>query len=98
MGCAQCHDHKYDAISQADFYRLRAFFEPAIELKANQSVTTLASFPLKDPTRLYDRGDWRSPGSLVEAAFPRVANLQSMRAAPMNQQALDKAKASLPSS
>lgn len=28
IGCAQCHDHRYDAISQADYYRLRAVFEP----------------------------------------------------------------------
>ena len=32
VGCAQCHDHKYDPIPQVDYYRLRAIFEPGFDL------------------------------------------------------------------
>ncbi len=31
MHCAQCHSHKFDPISQADYYRLAAFFTPAYD-------------------------------------------------------------------
>ena len=39
VGCAQCHDHRYDPISIADYYRLRAVFDPAYDLKKWQTPT-----------------------------------------------------------
>lgn len=34
VGCAQCHDHRYDPIPTEDYYRLRAVFEPGLNWKA----------------------------------------------------------------
>ena len=34
VGCARCHDHRYDPISHQDYYALRAIFEPALDWKA----------------------------------------------------------------
>jgi Protein of unknown function (DUF1549)/Protein of unknown function (DUF1553)/Planctomycete cytochrome C len=31
VGCAQCHDHRYDPIPQRDYFQLRAIFEPALD-------------------------------------------------------------------
>lgn len=31
VGCAECHDHRFDPIPQDDFYRLRAIFAPVFD-------------------------------------------------------------------
>jgi cytochrome c553 len=31
IGCAQCHDHRFDPIAQTDYYRLRALIEPVFD-------------------------------------------------------------------
>ena len=82
MGCAQCHNHKYDPISQKDFYRLRAFFDPAFPtLNRNKPVALPDSNNPSTSSFLMIRGDFRRKGSALESAFPRIANREESKPA-----------------
>jgi len=75
IGCAQCHDHKFDPLSQADFYRLRAIFEGAELFRSSPLGRVMQETgPRAEPARLMLRGDFRRPGPTVEPGFPRIAN------------------------
>jgi hypothetical protein len=73
VGCAQCHDHKFDPISQLDYYRLFAIFnnqdEPAlkVELAAGQTVSALVLAERAEPreSHLLIKGDFTRPAERV---------------------------------
>lgn len=85
MNCAQCHDHLYDPISQADFYRLRGFFENTIFPASGKSLGHVIRESSDRPpvSYIYLRGDYRTPGPEVGPWFPRIANPAKHQPAPL---------------
>jgi len=43
LGCARCHDHKFDPLSQKDYYRMQAIFAPSHPVKV-PVVTKMSMF------------------------------------------------------
>lgn len=86
VGCASCHDHVYDPITQKDFYALTAFFrnttEPVLDGNRPDAPPTIVVSKSKATTlvvqerrgnaeaRVLERGRYDAPGERVSAAVP----------------------------
>ena len=83
LNCCRCHDHKFDPISQLEYYRFRSIFEPynlrtermpgEAELTKN-GLSRACDLTAEMPTYLLERGDERRPNKdiVITPGTPEV--------------------------
>jgi hypothetical protein len=88
IGCAKCHDHMVDPISQAEYYQYRAIFEPHDvrtdrvpgELdRAKNGLVRAYDAATNRPTYFFLRGDERKPDTnrVLQAGVPKAFQWES---------------------
>lgn len=94
MNCAKCHDHKFDPIDHADYYRLRAFFEPyhvRLDMLPGEVDLTRNAIPrvydglLDTPTYLFRRGEESQPvkDHPIEPGIPAILAFKQLKPIPI---------------
>ena len=87
VGCARCHDHKYDPISQKEYYQLYAFFDSALEINLEAPLHgEMGPYLLRKPK--YDRkrrellADYDVPERQAEWGEKGAGSLRKSRQGP----------------
>jgi len=59
LGCARCHDHKFDPIRQSDYYRIQSYFAATVE---NDFALTSSA----------DRGEWEAKIKPIDTRIKKM--------------------------
>ncbi len=78
MGCARCHNHKFDPITQKDYYRLQAVFAGSEDREIPVVDAVKIMTWRKSETRQLELNDLRDQLTRVEAAARRSGGKRKM--------------------
>jgi len=82
LECAQCHDHKYDPFTQADYYRLAAYFNSTESEVARSDSTVPSSIKFLGPVMPLSVDPWAAQrADLVEQIRQTRQGLEAVREA-----------------
>ncbi len=104
VGCARCHDHKFDKISQKEYFQLQAFFANTSEVndipadKGPQEIafeqrgpsTGTRSRSIRDQQKADHRPDPRGRGQISQGALPHGQPVVAVQARECSGRALDR--------
>jgi len=82
VGCAACHDHKFDPISQKDYYSLGAFFRNTPQRIMDGNASDQAPFVIVP--REQDRTRWAEIESRRQAIAGEMAHARDAAAVPFS--------------
>ncbi len=92
LGCARCHDHKYDPLTQRDYYRLSAILQSSYD-----------PYDWLDPTQRYlkvapekDKQEVSRFNAPIQAEIDRLEKSFEVKAAPLRQKLQEEHLAALP--
>ena len=75
IGCATCHDHKFDPISQKDFYSMAAFFRNTTQNPLDGNISDTP--PVMVVPQPEDRARWQQIGEETSASKEQMPKLRA---------------------
>jgi hypothetical protein len=82
IGCARCHDHKFDPIPQKDYYRMQAIFQPAVSDRVFLDYNPARQYDLAENSRSFRLYQMGEQAARINAKYSEELKARKMAALP----------------
>jgi hypothetical protein len=79
VGCARCHDHKFDPIPQKDYYRMQAIFQPAVSDRVFLDYNPARNYDIAENSRTFKL--WQTSEEIQNIEAPYREQLRDKKIA-----------------